>query len=53
MSRLRIFEDNAPATPLLATGDHAEMARELARIGVTSSNGRRRNRWSPARRRKT
>jgi len=34
MSRLRIFEDTNPDTPLLATTDHAEMARELAKIGV-------------------
>ena len=34
MSRLRIFNDNAPQTPLLATADRAEMAAELARIGV-------------------
>ena len=35
MSRLRIFEDAAPDAALLTTSDHAEMARELARIGVT------------------
>ena len=34
MSRLRIFEDIDPDTPLLATTDHAEMARELAKIDV-------------------
>ncbi|MGH8086494.1 MAG: 1,2-dihydroxy-3-keto-5-methylthiopentene dioxygenase [Lysobacter sp.] len=34
MSRLRIFSDNEPGTALLATDDHAAMARELARIGV-------------------
>ena len=34
MSRLRIFNDNAPQAPLLATADRAEMAAELARIGV-------------------
>jgi len=34
MSRLRIFADNEPAAPLLSTADHAEMARELAAIGV-------------------
>ena len=34
MSRLRIFNDNAPQAPLLATDDRAEMAAELARIGV-------------------
>jgi 1,2-dihydroxy-3-keto-5-methylthiopentene dioxygenase len=34
MSRLRIFNDDAPQAPLLATSDRAEMAAELARIGV-------------------
>ena len=34
MSRLRIFDDHAPATPLLATDDRAEMAAELATISV-------------------
>ncbi|HWS79320.1 MAG TPA: acireductone dioxygenase, partial [Thermomonas sp.] len=34
MSRLRIFNDDAPDAPLLATADRAEMAAELARIGV-------------------
>ncbi len=34
MSRLRIFNENDPATPQLATGDQSEMARELAKIGV-------------------
>jgi len=34
MSRLRIFDDNAPAAPLLATDDRTEMAAELARISV-------------------
>ena len=34
MSRLRIFEDDRPDRPLLETGDHGEMARELAAIGV-------------------
>jgi len=34
MSRLRVFEEARPDRPLLATTDHAEMARELARIGV-------------------
>ena len=34
MSRLRIFNDNAPQAPLLATADRAEIAAELARIGV-------------------
>src|SRR3546814_3097202 len=34
MSRLRIFADDAPASALLATSDHAAMARELAPIGV-------------------
>ncbi|MFL6591169.1 MAG: 1,2-dihydroxy-3-keto-5-methylthiopentene dioxygenase [Luteimonas sp.] len=35
MSRLRIFADDHPDQPLLATGDQAEMARELGAIGVT------------------
>ncbi len=35
MSRLRIFEEAHPDEPLLATSDHAAMARELAKIGVT------------------
>lgn len=34
MSRLRIFEEDHPDRPVLETGDHAAMARELARIGV-------------------
>jgi 1,2-dihydroxy-3-keto-5-methylthiopentene dioxygenase len=34
MSRLRVFEEAHPDRPVLATSDHAEMARELARIGV-------------------
>lgn len=34
MSRLRIFTEDNPAEPQLATHDHAEMARELAKIGV-------------------
>ena len=34
MSRLRIFHESAPDAPLLATSDHAGMARELAAIGV-------------------
>ena len=34
MSRLRIFEQDHPDLPLLSTTDHADMARELARIGV-------------------
>ncbi|MCA1713601.1 MAG: acireductone dioxygenase [Gammaproteobacteria bacterium] len=34
MSRLRIFEEEHPDAPLLATMDRAQMARELARIGV-------------------
>jgi 1,2-dihydroxy-3-keto-5-methylthiopentene dioxygenase len=34
MSRLRIFNDDAPQAPLLATSDRAEIAAELARIGV-------------------
>ena len=34
MSRLRIFEDAHPDAPLLSTGDVAEMAAELKKIGV-------------------
>ena len=34
MSRLRIFEAEHPDAPVLATTDHADMARELAKIGV-------------------
>lgn len=34
MSRLRIFDEAHPDKPLLATTDHADMARELACIGV-------------------
>ena len=34
MSRLRIFAEDDPTTPLLATGDHAAIARELQPIGV-------------------
>ena len=34
MSRLRIFKEDHPDRPLLETGEHAGMARELARIGV-------------------
>lgn len=34
MSRLRIFNDDAPATPLVATSDRAEIAAELVKIGV-------------------
>lgn len=34
MSRLRIFDHDSPDLPLLATTDHAEMARELQEIGV-------------------
>ena len=34
MSRLRIFNDDAPQAPLLATSERAEIAAELARIGV-------------------
>lgn len=34
MSRLRIFAENEPGTPLSTTGEHARMAEELARIGV-------------------
>jgi len=35
MSRLRIFADDAPDTPLLATTDAGDIARELEKIGVT------------------
>lgn len=34
MSRLRIFHHDAPQAPLLATRDHADIAAELAKIGV-------------------
>ncbi len=34
MSRLRIFEEEHPDAPLKSTSDQAEMARELALIGV-------------------
>ena len=34
MSRLRIFNDNAPTTSLVATTDRAEIAGELSKIGV-------------------
>lgn len=34
MSRLRVFEEAHPDRPVLATTDHTEIARELARIGV-------------------
>jgi 1,2-dihydroxy-3-keto-5-methylthiopentene dioxygenase len=34
VSRLRIFNENDPATPLLATSERAEMAAELANIDV-------------------
>ena len=34
MSRLRIFHENRHDAPELTTADHAEMTRELARIGV-------------------
>ena len=34
MSRLRIFNDNTPDTPRIATRDRAEITRELAEIGV-------------------
>jgi 1,2-dihydroxy-3-keto-5-methylthiopentene dioxygenase len=34
MSRLRVFEEAHPDRPVMATSDHGEMARELARIGV-------------------
>jgi 1,2-dihydroxy-3-keto-5-methylthiopentene dioxygenase len=35
MSRLRIFDEAHPDEPLLSTGSHAAIARELAAIGVT------------------
>ena len=35
MSRLRVFAEDHPDQPLLATSEHVEMARELAAIGVT------------------
>ncbi|MFP7721818.1 1,2-dihydroxy-3-keto-5-methylthiopentene dioxygenase [Lysobacter sp. A3-1-A15] len=34
MSRLRIFHENRHDSPELSTADHAEITRELARIGV-------------------
>ena len=34
MSRLRIFSENDPSNPRLSTSDHAEMAKELEKIGV-------------------
>lgn len=34
MSRLRIFNDDAPDTPVFETRDHAEMAARLKEIGV-------------------
>lgn len=34
MSRLRIFNEEHPDLPLLATSEHAQMARELSAIGV-------------------
>lgn len=42
MSRLRIFDDQAPETPRLSTHDFPTMAAELARIGVHLE------RWQPA-----
>ena len=42
MSRLRIFEDHAPGTPLLATSERTEMGAELAKIGVHLEQ------WEPA-----
>jgi 1,2-dihydroxy-3-keto-5-methylthiopentene dioxygenase len=35
MSRLRVFAEDHPDEPVLATSDHAGMARELAKIGGT------------------
>lgn len=34
MSRLRVFDEEHPDQPLLATSDHAQMAHELSAIGV-------------------
>ena len=34
MSRLRIFDHDAPAAPLLTATDHAAIAAELQKIGV-------------------
>lgn len=34
MSRLRIFAEDEPGTPKLSTSDQAQIARELAKIGV-------------------
>lgn len=34
MSRLRIFEEHDNVTPLLASEDHAEIARNLSQVGV-------------------
>lgn len=34
MSRIRIFQDDDPSTPLVETREHAAIAAELARIGV-------------------
>ncbi|WP_363796647.1 acireductone dioxygenase [Lysobacter firmicutimachus] len=34
MSRLRIFAEDEPGTPTLSTSDQAQIARELAKIGV-------------------
>ena len=34
MSRLRIFNDTQPQTPLSVHADHADIAGELAKIGV-------------------
>ena len=42
MSRLRIFDDRAPSTPLLATTDRVEIGAELAKIGVQLEQ------WAPA-----
>ena len=35
MSRLRVFAEDHPDEPVLATSDRTGMARELAKIGVT------------------
>ncbi len=42
MSRLRIFNDDAPTAPLLTTDNPTEIAAELAKIGVGLEQ------WQPA-----
>ena len=34
MSRLRIFEEDHPDAPILVADTHADIARELAAVGV-------------------